>query len=381
MESSNTQIGLIAAYRSELPRYLRWCGIVFVVVIAFTFIMPHTYTASTSLMPPETKSQSSGLSSLLQSTPIAIGLGSTDNKTALVHMEILRSRTLIEGIIDTLHLDSNELYSGLERDDLVKLLSSALTVENHKSGSLSISADVATGWFPFGSSKDVASKTCADIANASRMVLDKINRDKAMTQARRSRMYIERVLATTKHEIDSLQDSLEAFQLQHKVFALDEQMAAIVTNAVTIGTELAKAQLELNLAKQDYQSNSPQIMFLEKKVEALQEQYQSVQQGGIETTDGFSIPFEEVPTLTRAYTNLLRDGKIKEQVNAFLETQRMQEMIQEAKDTPTVVELDAAIAPKSRSWPSRLIMIAFSWLIVTLGFAGWVPLREIVSSQ
>jgi len=376
-----TQLPIIEAYKKQIPLYLKVCGVVFIVVIGVSFLMPHTYTATTSIMPPDTKNQSSGLSSLLQAAPVSIGLGSGENKTALVNMEILRSRSLFEGVVDTLKLTNNPLYSGVERDDIAEILATAITVDNHKSGALTISADVSTGWFPFGDKGSIAAKTSADVANASRMVLDRINREKAMSQARHSRMYIERVLAATKTEIDTLQDSLEAFQQQNRVFALDEQMNAIVTNAVSVGTELAKARLELDLAKQDYQVTSPQVMFLDKKVATLEDQYRATQQGGLETVDGFSIPFEEVPALTRTYTNLLRDLKIKEQVNAYLETQRMQELIQEAKDTPTVVELDTAITPKKRSWPSRAMMVGFSWLLITMGFAGWVPLREILRQR
>lgn len=376
---SSTTVYLAQAYRKVLPQYLRVTGIILIAVAGLSFLIPQTFTGETSIMPPESNSGGGGLSSLLQSTPISIGLGdaAAGNKTSMVFKEILTSRTLLEGVIDTLDLEQHPFFTGIDRADLIDILAASITVDSRKTGTVTIEAEVSTGWFPFGDKPAIASKTSADIANACRMVLDRINREKAISQARQTRRYIERVLADTKEQIDSLQSSMQKFQTENKVFALDEQMAAIVNNAVTVGTELAKAQLELAMVKQDFQSGSPQVQFMEQKVRSLQEQYDRVQQGGLVTSDGFSIPFAEVPALTRTYTNLVRDLKIKEQINAYLETQRMQELIQEAKDIPTVVELDAAIPPRKRTSPKRSMMLIFAFAIVTIGFAGWVPLRQI----
>ncbi|RPI67511.1 MAG: hypothetical protein EHM43_07790 [Ignavibacteriae bacterium] len=378
-EHTSTSLFLVDAYRRIVPQYLRVAAIVLSAVAVLSFLIPQTYTAETSIMPPESKSGSGGLSSLLQASPINIGLGETaGNKTSMIFKEILTSRTLLEGVVDTLKLTEHPLFAGADRADIVEGLSSAVTIDSKKTGTVTVEAEVSTGWFPFGEKPDQAAHVSADIANACRMVLDRINRDKAISQARQSRRYIERVLNDTKQQIDSLQGIMQKFQMENKVFALDEQMSAIVDNAVTVGTELAKAQLELAMVKQDFQSSSPQVQFMQQKVEALQAQYNSVQTGGLVTSDGFSIPFSEVPALTRTYTNLVRDLKIKEQINAYLETQRMQELIQEAKDIPTVVELDAAIPPRKRTSPKRTAMLFFAWALVTLGYIVWVPLRTVV---
>lgn len=381
-EHTSTSLFLVDAYRRVVPQYLRVAVVVMAAVAALSFMIPQTYTAETSIMPPESKSGSGGLSSLLQASPITIGLGETaGNKTSMVFKEILTSRTLLEGVVDTLKLTEHPLFAGADRADLVEGLASSVTIDSKKTGTVTVEAEVSTGWFPFGEKPVLAAQVSADIANACRMVLDRINRDKAISQARQSRRYIERVLNDTKQQIDSLQAIMQKFQTENKVFALDEQMSAIVDNAVTVGTELAKAQLELAMVKQDFQSSSPQVQFMEQKVEALQAQYNSVQTGGLVTSDGFSIPFSEVPALTRTYTNLVRDLKIKEQINAYLETQRMQELIQEAKDIPTVVELDAAIPPRKRTSPKRTAMLFFAWALVTLGYIVWVPLRTVVGRK
>lgn len=373
---------LLAAYRTYRGAYVKVCVIALVVVIGFSFIMPYTYKSSTTIMPPEQKTGAGGLSSLMQAAPISIGLGGAEsNRGSLLFAEILRSRTLLLGVADTLKLRDTPFFNDMNDEELVKDLDSRIAVDTRKTGTISVDVQISTGWFPFGEKTALAAKTAADVANACRVVLDRLNREKTVTQARRSRQYIERVIAANRALIDSLQGVQEKFQKENKIIALDEQMMAIVQNAVMVGTELAKAELELAMVQQDFQPSSQQAVLLQRKVEALRTQYDKVQRGGLVQTDGFSIPLENVPALTRTYTNLLRDLKIKEQLNAYLETQRMQELIQEAKDTPTVVELDAAVVPLKRASPSRVLMAALTLLLVTMGFAAWVPLSAVLRSK
>lgn len=373
---------LLAAYRTYRGAYVKVCVIALVVVIGFSFIMPYTYKSSTTIMPPEQKAGAGGLSSLMQAAPISIGLGGAEsNRGSLLFAEILRSRTLLLGVADTLKLRDTPFFNGMNDEELVKDLDSRIAVDTRKTGTISVDVQISTGWFPFGDKTTQAAKTAADVANACRIVLDRLNREKTVTQARRSRQYIERVIASNRALIDSLQGVQEKFQKENKIIALDEQMMAIVQNAVMVGTELAKAELELAMVQQDFQPSSQQTVLLQRKVEALRTQYDKVQRGGLVQTDGFSIPLENVPALTRTYTNLLRDLKIKEQLNAYLETQRMQELIQEAKDIPTVVELDAAVVPLKRASPSRVLMAALTLLLITMGFAAWVPLSAVLRSK
>lgn len=376
MSESKPPLYLWFEYKKQFPLYFKVCAVAFVVVIALSFVMPQTWSASTSLMPPES-SGGGGISAFMQGAQLPFGILGTENKTSLVFVEILRSRSVLERVVDTLNLTKHPLFAKPLREDVVAGLQKDVTVDSRKTGVVTVDVDVSTGWMPFGDKPAMASKAAADIANATRMALDAINRDKAVSQAKKTRQYIERVLVSTRADIDTLQTRIEIFQRANKIIALDDQMTAIVSNAVTIGAELAKAELELAMVQQDFTSSSPQVQLLQRKVSALRAQYARVQDGGLVKSDGFSIPLNKAPQLMRTYTNLLRDVKIKEQINAFLEAQRMQELIQEAKDIPTVLPLDEARPSRTRSSPARLLMLVLTWCIVTIFFAVLIPLRGI----
>lgn len=52
-----------------------------------------------------------------------------------------------------------------------------------------------------------------------------------------------------------------------------------------------------------------------------------------------------------------------EQVNAYLESQKYQESIQETSDTPVIEPLDKAMVPIRRSSPSKMIAVVLGAFI------------------
>ncbi|MFW5663382.1 MAG: GNVR domain-containing protein [Bacteroidota bacterium] len=147
------------------------------------------------------------------------------------------------------------------------------------------------------------------------------------------------------------------------MLALDEQTQAVVTQAVSIGTELAEAETELNLARLDYAPNSAYLRALEKRADLLRNQYARIQEGGLTSDEGFAIALSDVPRIAREYATLMRERKIIEQVIMYLETQRHQEAIQEEKDVPIVEVLDKAIPPDFRSAPNRKLMVILTFIL------------------
>ena len=94
----------------------------------------------------------------------------------------------------------------------------------------------------------------------------------------------------------------------------------------------------------------------------MQTQFSAAQNGGVGSDDKLSIPVGVLPEISMGYLNLVRDIKILEQVNAYLESQRMQESIQEERDVPTIQVIDPALTPEHRSSPARTWMAVFGFL-------------------
>jgi capsule polysaccharide export protein KpsE/RkpR len=136
------------------------------------------------------------------------------------------------------------LYAHLEPYDLRERLKADISVDSKKNGTVTIDVDVSTGWLPFWGKKDLAASTAADIANACARQLDMMSREKSVSQARKTRLYIERVMAANRRVIDSLQNTMQDFQQSNKVVALEEQLTAMAENASMVGAALAQAEIE-----------------------------------------------------------------------------------------------------------------------------------------
>lgn len=336
--------------------------ITLVLLLILSFVLPEEYETTASIYSLQEKSGglSTFISSLTSSIPFS-DIGQT-NKLQ-IFAEILKSREIAKMVCDTLQLHSLKKFKDLPEEVLYDNIRKSFTIQLNRNGILYITSTISTGFLPSKEEKQAISKLSADITNAAIWSLEYFNNIKSNSKSRIKRKFIEKVLAIKKRELDSIDKVLEDFQKANKVLALDKQTEAVVTNAIKIGTELALAEIDYQLKQLELNPTSPVVNAYKKKVNILQDQYNRIQSGGLVTTDEFSIPLSEVPKLLRTYTNLVRDQKILEQVNLYLETQKYQEAIQEESDIPTVEVIDYAVPPLQRSAPSRTLLIILGLLI------------------
>jgi tyrosine-protein kinase Etk/Wzc len=336
---------------------------VLVLIAGYTLVMPQTYLSSTTLMPPE-NSSSGGLSSFIKNvgSMIDLGGGKTDDKSKLMK-SILQSRSVSVNIIEKLNLKQHQFFKELDTNDLVKLVPTFIDAEIEKSGVIVVTGRMTTDYLSNDEEKKKAANLSADIAKTAVQSLDDILISKSVSAARKSRIYIEDEIIKYEVKLDSVSKELEKFQIENKVLALEEQTQAIVNQAIELNSELTKMKTELNLAEIQFSQSSPAVKSLRKQVQFLETQSKNLQSGN--SGDQFSIPLNEVPTLTRKYLDLYRDKKILVSVITYLETQRHQEAIQEAKEVPLVEVLDPAIVPYKRFSPQRGTIMIVSFFVTS----------------
>lgn len=333
-------------------------------IMAFTFIMPYTYMANSSIMPPE-KTSGGSLNSFLQNVSGMIDLaggGQADSRSKLMK-SILSSRSVAEKVYDKLDLKNNILFKEYKKQDVIAYIPTLFEVEVEKSGIIMLNGLVPTGYLPNDNEKKAASELSYKITNVAIDALNEVLVEKNSSTARNSKLYVENEIKKYKKELDSVSTQLEQFQSDNKVLALEEQTTAIVSQVIELNSLLTETKTKLNLAKLEYSENSPQVAALESQVEFLQKQSNQLQAGN---DDEFSISLNKVPKLSREYMELFRDKKIIMNVLTYLETQKHQEAIQEEKDIPVVQVLDTAIEPRFKYSPSRGKILFISTFISTV---------------
>ena len=351
-----------------------------IIGILISYILPHTYSSTVMVLPVEQKNGGSGIASLLSGNlPSGLGgiMGANESKNSFLSPELLLSRTLSEMIEKQGNLKKYDQYLSIPDKDKISELRKSLSIDTRRSGIVLLEANWSTGFFPSYQDKEQSSLLASIIANQAAYGIDIISKNKSTSTAKRARVFIDKIMAENKASLDSHYLALQQFQKQNKIVELEEQGKLIIGNAVLMGTELAKAQIELDIAKQQFQSGAPAVTLLQKKVYSLQKQFSLVQSGG-NSSDQFSINLKKIPELGKKYVIMLRDIKIMEQINAYLQTQRTQEYIQEVRDFPEIQIVEKAIPEIKHIFPKRsIIAIIFFFLGIILSvFYGMIKVSR-----
>jgi tyrosine-protein kinase Etk/Wzc len=388
MESADSRIysSFFRLIWSERKTIIRITAVATVLVTLYSFVMPHTYSSTVTILPPKSEDRGLGLMDVLSGGATAdmadlsatLGFGSRPSD---IFVKILNSRTVSDSLILKYKLQD---FFGISRSQswryAAAFLADATNVESSKDDMVTVTVSLSTSYFPSGEGVDRVKKLAADIANDYIRCLDVVNKEKLVSSARKSRIYIQEQLIVTRKDLEDAYDILVDFQESHKALMIDKQMDALVTTAAAIKTQLAEASFELGLAKRDLKPDSRSLMDLQARVDELQTQYNKLQAGSAGDAD-FVIAFAKLPRVAKELSMLVRRVKILEEVNVFLNKQYYKDRLQEARDTPTVQVLDSAIPAFRRTSPRRLQWLLTSFIVSLLASIAFVIGRESLRSH
>jgi capsule polysaccharide export protein KpsE/RkpR len=207
--------------------------------------------------------------------------------------------------------------------------------------------------------------------------------------AHRERVFLEERLKFVKQDLDDASNQLAQFSSKNNTIDIQQEGKAIVEAAANLAGQMIAAQSQLEGLRQIYTDNNPRVQSLNARVGELRKQLQKM--GG--TTPGTTkdsvqgvdqaseMPYPSIrnlPLLGVKYADHYRHTKIQETVYELLTEQYELAKVQEAKETPSVKVLDAALIPEKKSSPHRLEIIllgtflALSLSVVwVLGSAQW----------
>jgi uncharacterized protein involved in exopolysaccharide biosynthesis len=326
------------------------------------FIYPVSYEAPATILPPEDKSQVGSLSSLLSGQDFSSLLtGGLTNANSQLFVEILKSRSAAEYVVRKHNLIA---YFGKKSVyETTGELTKKLNIDINKEGIITLSVSVSSSLLPmFFDDVDSIKKFSAALTNSFVEALDKINREKLSSKAKRARIYIESELKRTRLQLDSVEIALMNFQERNKTVALPEQITAAIDAAAKIKSEMMKTEIEIGLMKSNLREDSKELQSLRKKLEQLQEQYNKMDLGN----QDYLLAFREVPVLGKELATLLREVKIQNEVYMLLQQQYYKERIQENRDLPTVEVLDEAITPLRAVGPRTIFSTVTGGIFIFL---------------
>jgi len=347
-------------------------SVVFIFLV-LNFIFPLTYNAEVSILPPEKNSEMGGLGALLGADGFSnMVTGGMGNANSQLFMEIIKSRNASLYVVEKFKLD--KFYDVKNKIIAAKKLSGNLSIEVTKEGIIKLNVDVKTGFFPFLYKEEVESvrKLAASLSNGFVEALDKINRSKLSSKAKRARQYIETQLTSTKVKLDSVEQELTNFQKKNKTIALPEQLTAALETAAKIKAEIVSTEIQLGLMQYNAKEDNRAYVALKNKLDELSIQYSKIESGN----NDFLLAFENVPDLGRLLARLMRDVRIQNEVYLLLQQQYYKEKIQENRDIPTIEVLDEAIPPLKASAPRPIFSSLLGGLFIFLILSLMIVIKE-----
>jgi uncharacterized protein involved in exopolysaccharide biosynthesis len=349
-------------YVAIVSRY-RWLLVTLIVgatalLVAYLMVMPQTFAATATLLPPN-KSEGISFGALLKNNAGIDLAGLSENSSAEVFTTILRSRTLADSLVR--RFDLVRLF-GLppgQRQRAADALLGQFEISSDRHGIMQITYQAKTGFSPSPEEQDSAARFSARIVNAAIEILDYLNREKSVTNARQTKEYLGRMTRVKRAERDSIQSALLRFQQTNRAVALDKQIEASVMALSESQAQISKKELELTAAESEAGPDNRLAEMLRTQLAELRRQKAKIESGG-EGSSSLGLNLRNLPDVARQYANLKLDLEVATQVYTFLETQYNQQQVQEAKDLPTVNVLDSAQVPEYRSAPRRGVALAIS---------------------
>ena len=267
----------------------------------------------------------------------------------------LRSRRFSEDVIR--HFDLIRYFKISERDSLMqmdialkKLKKRVVKVSISEKASL-ISISVKT--------KD--KKLSMDMVNYYLQKLEEYNQDQKLTRGKRERIFLEERVAETRAVLDSLIAADKEFRQSSNAIDIEEHATVLIKSyAELVATKMA-ADIELEMALQTLNENSPVVQELKVKRDALNAQIKEMESGKSKVKPRYLIDISSLPDLGSRYAQIKMELMIQTAVFEFLYPQYEAARLEELKDTPSVDVLDYPREAGLRSRPKRamICVIAF----------------------
>ncbi len=354
-----------------------------------SLVMPRLYRAHSTLLPPVQASRSiPGLSEF--EAPLGIlGLEDQSVATAKLFAQILRSRTVMEGVIHSQNLldwfDLRRFPEPVAMERAVTALSGVSEFSVNPSGILTVTVGFATSWFAGSAADQRTRQRAAEVANQFVQELDRVNREKSLSRAKQTRVYLERQLQENEEAIRKLSTDLAQFQRGHGAVSLDAQTKALIETASELQSRLLAKEVELGVASQSLTADNPEQIRLQQEADELRRMLRGLEAtaGGAAGARGqtwMDLAAADIPSLQYQLARYEREMKTQVLLQSYLNQQYYQAKIQEASDAPTIQVLDLAVPPQERTSPKRKLMVVAGALSGLITAVAGIALLETVGS-
>jgi tyrosine-protein kinase Etk/Wzc len=344
-----------------------------VLTAIMVLIMPVTYTATTTMLPPQQQESSAmallgqigGLASLAGGAgggaASALGLKNQDD----LYVGLLQSDHVMDGIVQ--RFDLVKVYKSKRFTYARKSLKGKTKILTDKSSMISISVE------------DHDAKRAAALANAYVEGLHDLMSHLAVTSAAQRRIFFEQQVDLEKEKLADAEVALEKTQIKTGIIQPQGQAEAVIATIMQLRAQISAREVELEALRTSSTDQNPEVITVQSQIAGLRTQLADFEKGHPQSASmegNVLTPTSEVPAASLEYLRRIREVRYQETLFEFMAKQYEMARVDEAKEGQMVQVVDRATAPEVRSWPPRTILTMLAFILAGLVASTWVVLRS-----
>jgi capsule polysaccharide export protein KpsE/RkpR len=383
-DSTTPQAALEALYATEedeapavsLTEVLTWLGeskrqiaavtaTIAIAALVVALLLPPIYTARASFLAPGSQQQSGSAAALAALGSLGGLAGGLAAKTPDdLYVALLKSDSVLRGL--DAKFDLKKHYEVDTHEALRRIVPGFIRVSaDKKSGVISVEVD------------DKDKNFAADVANAHEAEVTKLLGRLAVSEAQLRRVFFEKQLQDTKENLVKAEQALRGVQEKSGVIVLDKQAEALITNAALLRAQIAEREVQLKVLRTSSTEQNPAVIRLNSELHALRTELSRMEsaQGG-SPGSAVDMPVGKLPEAAVDYVRARRELKLQETLLEGMVRQYEIAKLDEAKEGPTLQQVDIAQPPDHKSKPSRALIVLVSALVALLAASAAVVVRR-----
>ena len=341
-----------------------------VLAIVIALLLPVSYEAQVSLLPPTGQSSSlasallgqlGNLGSLGSLSAVAGGLGM---KTPTdLYISFLKSRTVEDATIQRFGLMAE--YHEKRLSDARKAFERhATVVAGQKDGLIRITIE------------DHDARRAAELANGYVEEFNKLSASLAVTEAARRRLFFEQQLQPAKEQLAVAEEAMRKTQQSTGVLQIDSQARALIESAAVLRAEVVAKQVQIQGMRSFATEDNPDVVLAKQQLAALQSQLEHVAGSQQDTGSDIVLSKGRVTGAGLEYLRRYRDLKYCETVYELLTKELEIAKLDEAREGEVVQVVDSAVIPDKKSSPHRTLIVIATTVLAFFVAVFWVIVRQ-----
>lgn len=317
------------------------------VAFGATYLVPQTFTASTSFLVPQSQGGAAALIASLGSLA-ALADGGAGRTTGDQFASLLQSTTVADRLIDRFKL--TEVYDvKLRADARLRLEENTRVITGRRGGMIVLEVD------------DHDPKRSADIANQYIEELRGVSARLALSEAQQRRVFFEGLLKKTRDDLVKAQMALQGSGFNQGVLRAEPRAAA--DSYARTRAEVSAAEVRLQTLQRSLTDSTPEVERAKAQLDALRGQLARVERA-------------DQSAAKPDYLMHYREFKYQETLFELFSRQYELARVDEAREGTLIQVVDVATTPERKSKPRRAVIAVIAALAAFFVLAGGIVLRD-----